>query len=212
MDKYKSSFQFNPLYTVKPWFASIIHSGNMLGIQSTHISTWISGTIVSVVNMWCSTSCIARHFLFIKLKLIGNICLSWGTLTERVIPIQGSSAIAFQLIFQLPVHLHTIFSHTSRQSYPSTVWIKDVLCENPPMDPISLSIKLGSFNSLQDLFPAAPLLLSLGTSPRFSVLLTSLWLKWPPHCAFGSFDQVLSMYRRFSKPTLTALFHIMHNL
>ena len=65
--------------TEKPWFASIICSGNMFVIQSTCTSKRISRTIGSVVIMWHSasrTTCIARHRSFIKLKFIRNVCLS----------------------------------------------------------------------------------------------------------------------------------------
>ena len=74
---------------VKPWFVSITGSGNMLGIQSTHISKQISRTIGSVVIMWHLTSLttrVARHYSFIMLTFIRNVCSSCGTLTEQVTP------------------------------------------------------------------------------------------------------------------------------
>ena len=68
---------------------SIIHSKNMLVIQSTCISKEISRTIGSVVIMWHSTSRttrITRHHSFSKFKFIRNVCSSCGTLTEQVTP------------------------------------------------------------------------------------------------------------------------------
>ena len=78
--------------TIKPWFASIIHSRNMLGIQSTCISKQISRTIGSVVIMWCSatcTDCIVRHCSFIKVKCITDLCLSCRIFAEQVTHSQG---------------------------------------------------------------------------------------------------------------------------
>ena len=73
--------------TVRPWFASLTCSGNMLVIQSTRISKRISRTTGSVVITWHSgtrTTRIARRRSFIKLKFIRNVCWSHGTLTEQV--------------------------------------------------------------------------------------------------------------------------------
>ena len=73
--------------TVKPWFVSITHSGNIFVIQSTRISKRISGTIGSVVIMPClasHTTSIARHWSFIKLKFIRKVCSSCRTLAEQV--------------------------------------------------------------------------------------------------------------------------------
>ena len=79
---WKFSFLFFFWNPVKPWFASIIHSRNMLVIQSACISKWILSAIGSVVIMWHSvshTTRITRHHLFIKLKFIRNVCLSCRT-------------------------------------------------------------------------------------------------------------------------------------
>ena len=62
---------------VKPWFASIIHSRNMLVIQSTCISKQISRPIGSVVIMfgitcysYCKTSLVYRIKIYQKCLLI----------------------------------------------------------------------------------------------------------------------------------------------
>ena len=80
-----SSCPPNLIY-IKPWFAIIIHSENMLVIQSNCISKRILGTIGSVVIMWqlaSGTTPIERHCLFIKSKFIRNVCLSCGILVEQ---------------------------------------------------------------------------------------------------------------------------------
>ena len=73
-------------HMVKPWFASITHSGTTLVIQSALISKRISRTVGSVVIMWLSASSsthTARYRSCIRLKYTRNVCLSCGTLTDR---------------------------------------------------------------------------------------------------------------------------------
>ena len=56
----------------KSLFVSVIHSRNMLIIQSTYISKWISSTVGSVVIMWCLasyTTSIARSLLIYQVKI-----------------------------------------------------------------------------------------------------------------------------------------------
>ena len=70
--------------TVKPWFASIIHSGNRFVIQSTHISKRIDDHNGSVVIMWhlawriysyCKTSLLYQVKNYQKcLLILRNTC------------------------------------------------------------------------------------------------------------------------------------------
>ena len=72
-------------HTVKLWFASIMHSGNMLITQNTRISKGISRTMAQwPCGLVSCTTSTARHHSFIKLKFIRNVCSFCGTLTEQV--------------------------------------------------------------------------------------------------------------------------------